>query len=105
MTTTTAAAFHLIFKYQRTSEDEHLDDCLDWRTGCQNLGKLVISSASLLSINVSSNSSLSHLGLKCAALTSLAASLCHRLEQLQEDFTCPNLKGANFAGCKALQGA
>lgn len=55
-------------------------------------------------MNVSSNSSLSHLGLNCAALTSLMASQCYRLEQLQEGFSCPNLKLANFAGCKALQG-
>ena len=72
--------------------------------GCPDLGKLVICSASVLSVNVSSNSSLSHLALNCAGLTSLMASQCYRLEQLQEGFSCPNLEAANFAGCKALQG-
>ena len=55
-------------------------------------------------MNVSSNHGLSHLALNCAALTSLMASQCYRLEQLQEGFSCPNLKFVNFAGCKALQG-
>ena len=64
----------------------------------------MVTSASLLSLNVSSNPSLTHLGLKCAALESVAGSQCHRLEQLQEDFSCPSLRTINLAGCKALQG-
>ena len=55
-------------------------------------------------MNVSSNSSLSHLAMNCAALTSMMASQCYRLEQLQEGFSCPSLEVANLAGCKALQG-
>ena len=66
--------------------------------------KVVISSASLLSLNISGNSALRHLDLRCAALTSLTASQCHRLEQLQEGFACPSLKAVNFAGCSSLQG-
>ena len=72
--------------------------------GARTWGGLTISSASVLSVNVSSNHSLTYLALNCAALTSLMASQCYRLEQLQEGFTCPNLKFANLAGCKALQG-
>ena len=67
--------------------------------------KIVISSASLLSLNISGNSALRHLDLRCAALTSLTASQCHRLEQLQEGFACRSLKAVNFAGCSCLQGA
>lgn len=86
-----------------TSKTVHPDN-LHGCPGCPDLGKLVICSASVLSVNVSSNSSLSHLALNCAGLTSLMASQCYRLEQLQDGFSCPNLKVANFAGCKALQG-
>ena len=64
----------------------------------------MVASLSLLSLNVSSNPSLTHLGLRCAAIKLVAASQCHRLEQLHEDFACPSLRSINLAGCKALQG-
>lgn len=79
-------------------------NCLIWCAGCGCLMRVVISSASLLSLNISGNSALCHLDVRCAALTSLTASQCHRLEQLQEDFACPSLKAVNFAGCSSLQG-
>lgn len=73
-------------------------------TGCTNLAKVVLTSSTLRSLNVSGNSSLSHLQLACEALESLSASQCGRLEALHESFACPALLQANFAGCKSLSG-
>ncbi|BDA46237.1 probable EIN3-binding F-box protein 1 [Coccomyxa sp. Obi] len=72
--------------------------------GCTNLGKVVLACPQLISLNVSGNSSLTHLSLKCTALESLRAAQCLRLEGLQEGFCCPALLHANFAGCRSLTG-
>lgn len=75
-----------------------------YNAGCTNLGKVIFACPQLISLNVSGNSSLTHLAVKCTALESLRAAQCPRLDGLQEGFCCPALLYANFAGCRSLTG-